>query len=137
MANLTGVDVTAKLSADGTSVLTEITSHLNNVDLESALNMIEDSALGDGESTFLAGLAGANAPANGFWNSTTATLYEDLIGNRTSVTRSIALGFGSGSFYEGAVYVENVRVSGSVNDAVTFSADHRFTGAITKTSVAP
>jgi len=134
MSNKTGKDVAFKLDgAAKTAVI--LTSHLNSASLSAALNTLEDTALGDDEQTFLAGVAGATVSINGFWNSTTRGIFGPLMGNRTSITKTF-------EFYDGIAYlngecwVNNVNVSGQVNTVQVFSADLTVTGSINNTTKA-
>lgn len=134
MANKTGKDVAFKLDGAAATLVT-LTSHLNSASVAAALNTLEDTALGDDEQTFLAGVAGATVSINGFWNSTTRGVFAPLMGNRTSNTKTF-------EFYDGIAYlngecwVNNVQVSGQVNTVETFSADLTATGALNNTTKA-
>ncbi len=135
MANPTGKDITFQIDDEtSTGVLTDITAHVNSASVQAVLTMIEDSALGDADRTYLPGLHGKTIPINGFWNSTTETIYGPLVDARTSRTKTAEYGDGNG-FYSGEVLVGNVQVTGTPDTVETFSADHTITGALTRTSV--
>lgn len=135
MANPTGKDVTFQIDdATSTGVLTDISAHVNQASIQAAMNMLEDSALGDTDRTYLAGLHGKTLPVNGFWNTTTEGIYGPLVDGRTTRTKSVEYGDGN-EFYQGEVLVNNVQVTGAVDTVETFSADHTITGALTRTSV--
>jgi len=108
-----------------------------------AMDIIEDTALSDEERSYLPGKAGATIPLAGMVNSTTDAIFGPLIGNRTSVTKSIEYqayttstnSTGNvGQHYLGEIYITNVEYSGSVNSLQTFSADGTFDGAVTRSA---
>jgi len=133
MANKTGKDVTFQVDNAAAS-LTDISTHCNSASISNALATIEDSALGDDERTYLPGLNGATLSVSGFWNSTTEGIFGPLIGNRTSLTKTVEYG-DAVRYYSGESYVTSVEVSGSVDDLEVFSAEFQISGAMTRTSV--
>lgn len=134
MANKTGKDVAFKIDSS-TGVLTAITSHLNQASLAAALNTLEDTALGDTDQTFLAGVAGSTVSINGFWNSTTRGIFAPLVGNYTGTTKTFEF-YDNIAYLNGECWVGNVQVSGQVNTVLTFSADLTATGALNNTTKA-
>lgn len=133
MPNLTGKDVTFQIDNAGASI-TDISAHVNQASIQAALNMIEDSALPDGDRTYLAGLHGKTLPVNGFWNSTTEAIYGPLLAARTSLTKTVEYGDGN-RYFNGEALINNLQVTGAVDTVQTFSADHTISGALTRTSV--
>jgi hypothetical protein len=140
MANLTDLDVRVCLD-DTSGNLADITSYLTSASIRGALDLIEDTALNDTERSYLAGKAGATIPLAGMVNSTTNTILAPLMGNRTSVTKTIeyqtySTGSNStgntGIFYRGEVFLTNIEYSGSLNSLQTFSADCTFDGVVTR-----
>ena len=140
MANKTDLDIRVLLDTAG-AALGNITAYLTSASIRGAMDIIEDTALSNEERSYLPGKAGATIPLAGMVNSTTDAIFGPLIGNRTSVTKSIeyqAYSTGSNStgavgvFYSGEVYINNVEYSGSVNSLETFSADATFDGAVTR-----
>lgn len=140
MANPTGKDVAVKIDGNGT-VLTDITSHLNSASLSAPNSLLEDSALGDEERTYVAGLSGATVSMSGFYNSTVEGLLGPFVGNRTSKAggtlqyQAYAINSTTERVYRGEVLYSNVQVSGAPDSLETFSADATFTGVVTRTSV--
>lgn len=142
MANKTDLDMRVKIdNASGT--LTDITAYLTSAAIRGALDVIEDTALSDEERSYLPGKAGATIPLAGMINTTTNGIFSPLVGNRTSVTKTIeyrAYATNStgdaGAFYNGEVYLTSVELSGSLNSLVTFSCDATFDGAVNVTSAA-
>ena len=136
MASATGKDLSfaADLS-NTTATLTSITSHITNVSLSADLSALQDTALGDGEHTYVPGVAGSTVDVTGLWNSTTETIYGSLVGTRTSVTKTIEWKTQNLIFFTGEAIVTNVGLSGAVDTVSTFTASHQITGAMTKTTV--
>lgn len=141
MPNLTGKDVNFQIDqTDSTAAIEDISAHLTSAAITGAQNILEDSALGDDEQTFVHGLAGATVTVAGFWNTTTEAIYGPLIGNRTSRTKTAEYGTlttnsTSGLYHNGEVLVTNVNPNGAVNTLQTFTADHTFSGVVNRTTV--
>ena len=134
MADKTGKNVTFKLdNAAGT--LTAITTHLNSASLASVQQALEDTALGDGEQTFLPGVAGATFSLNGFWNSTTEGIFGPLQGNDTSKSKTFEW-YDTIKYKNGEAIITGVDLSGDVDTVLTFSAEAQVTATINRTSVA-
>jgi len=135
MANKIFKDMTIKVD-NSTGTLTDITTYLSSASLRSVQDIIEDTSLADEERSYLFGLAGASIPLAGMVNTTTDGVFGHLIGNRTTVTKTIQFAAYSGRVYRGEALVTAVEYSGSVNSLETFSSEATFDGAITRTSVA-
>lgn len=141
MANTTYRDMRFRMAANVTSVLTNITAYLNQVDLDRALDLIEDTSLNDTNRSYLHGLAGTTIALSGMVNSTVDGLIGPLIAAATSVLKTVehrAYKTNStgnvGRFYNGGVLISSVRYSGSNGSLQTFSANMTFDGAVTRTS---
>ena len=133
MGNKTYRDITVKVDS-ATGVLTAITSYINQANIQGTLSLLEDTALGDDERSFLPDLAGASIPINGFVNTTTDGIFGPLVGNRTTITKTIQFGNGV-KFYYGEAYPDSVQLSGAVGSLMTFSVSFTMDGALTRTSV--
>jgi hypothetical protein len=141
MANKTHKDIRVRSALLVTSVLVNYTPYLNQASLQRAINLLDDSALSDTNRSVLTGLAGTTITLNGFVNTTTDAYYGPLVNAATSVLRTMEYRIFStnstgsaGQFYRGSVLVSNVQYSGAVDSLQTFSADHTFDGAVTRTS---
>ena len=140
MANKTDLDVRVKIDNAGAS-LADITAYLTSAAIRGIQDIIEDTSLADEEKSYLPGKAGATAPLSGMVNSTTDAILGPLIGNRTSLTKTLEYrsfstnSTGSvGVFHNGEVFLTNIEYSGTLGSLQTFSADCTFDGAVTKTS---
>lgn len=135
MANKTFQDMALKIDNAAGSI-TDITGDVNSQALTAALNLLEDSGMNDSERTFLPGLAGATIDLNGFVNTTTDGIFGPLIGNRTTVTKTVEFKAYAARFYNGEVWINNVAYSGAPDTLETWSASLTFSGAVNRTSVA-
>jgi hypothetical protein len=140
MANKIYKDMRIKID-NASASLTDITSYLSSASLRAVQDTIEDTSLADGNRSYLFGLAGASIPLSGMVNTTTDAIFGPLVGNRTTVTKTIEYrayptnSTGSvGRFYNGEVLITSVEYSGSVNSLETFSCEAVFDGAVNRTS---
>lgn len=134
MADKTYKNLTFKIDNES-GTITDITSHINSASINASLAMLENSAIGDGEQSFLPGIAGATLPINGFINSTTDAIFGPFIGNDTSISKTFEF-YNGVQYYNGECYPDSVQFSGDVNSLLTFSAGLTVTGAVNITSVA-
>ncbi len=115
--------------------LTDISTYVNQQELARAIAMLDDSGMGQEETTYLPGMGGTTIGLNGQWNTTTDAIYGPLVSDNTGISKTIAFKSYATRFYKGEVWVNNFRLSGSRDTLQTWSADHTFTGAVTRTSV--
>jgi hypothetical protein len=141
MANTTYRNMRFRMAANVTSVLTNITAYVNQMDLDRALDLIEDTAMADTNRSYLFGLGGSTLSISGMVNTTTDGLFGPIINAATSVLKTVewrAYATNStgtvGRFYNGDMLFSNVKYSGAVNSLQTFSASMTIDGAITRTS---
>ncbi len=135
MANKTWKAVQVKI--DGASAtIVDFTAYLNNAVVSGSHATLEDSGFGVEESTFQPGISGATVSINGWVNSTTEAAFGPLVGNYTSLTKTVGV-YNGVKWLTGEAYPGNVQFSNSVPGLGTFSADFTYTGALTRTSVAP
>jgi hypothetical protein len=113
---------------------TILTGSVNQASIAGVMSILEDSGLGDSARTYLPGLSGATITINGFSNSTTDGIFGPLVGNRTSITKTVEFDNGDRK-YNGEVWPTNVTISGSVDSVTTWSCDLTFDGAVNRTSV--
>jgi len=135
MAHKTGRDMSFRIDS-ATGVLVDLSGDVNNQSLARAVNLLEDTGMGEEEKTFLPGLAGTTVSINGMVNTTTDAIFGPLVSDNTSRTKTVEFKKYSGRLYNGEVLVGGYEVSGSPDSLETFSADLTFTGAVNRTSVA-
>lgn len=135
MAHKTFKDTVVKIDSQAATIV-DITSSCNSESAAGAMELMEDSAFGDSDRTYLPGLHGKTIDLNGFINSTTSALWGPLVSDRTSITKTIGISDGV-KYITGEVYPTNVQISGSVGQLQVWSASLTFDGGATYTSVAP
>ena len=142
MANPTGKDVAVKVDAIAGGSLVDLTSAVNSASLSATQSILDDTALGDEEKTYVHGLAGATVSLNGFYNTTVEAVFGPYVGNRTGVVSVTAqyqaylINSTAERTYRGEALVSNIQVSGAPDTLETFSADMTFTGVVTRTTLA-
>ncbi len=134
MAHRTYKDWAIKLD-NAAGSLTAITGSVNAVSLQAALNLLEDSGMGDDDRTYVPGLHGKTEPLNGWVDSTVVSRIGPLVTDRTSITKTIEV-YNGIKYYNGEVWPANVQMSGNVDDMQTWSVDATFEGGMNRTSVA-
>src|SRR4026207_786596 len=88
MANSTYRDQDFKID-NAAGSLVSIKAYLNQVDLDRALDLIEDTAMSDTNRSYLFGLGGTTFSISGMVNSTTDATFGPLIAAATSVTKTV------------------------------------------------
>ena len=135
MTNYIYKDETIKFdNASGT--LTDITAYVTSITLSGAQDLIEDTAMADEERSYLAGLAGATVQLAGILNSTTEAIFSPVLGNRTTVTKTVQHGMAANKVLRGEFMQTACEYSGSTNSLQTWSWSGTADGVLTKTSVA-
>jgi len=135
MANTTNKDMGFKIDgAAGT--LVDIKPYINQQDITAALQLIEDTAMGDTRQQFIPGLSGTTLTINGMVNSTTDAIFGPYLAAATSVSKTIEFKSYTNRFYNGEIFPTSVQYSGSTNSLQTFSAGLTIDGALNRTSVA-
>lgn len=127
----------AAFKIDGASAtIIDLTSYTNQNSISASHSVLEDSAFGTEEATFVPGIENSTFDMNGWVNSTTDGVFGPLVGNRTSISKTFGV-YNGIKWYTGECYPTNVQYSGSVNTLLTWSASFQITGAVTRTSTAP
>jgi hypothetical protein len=135
MGHKTGKDMGFRIDSS-TGVLVDLSGDVNSQSIQRAVNLMEDTGMGEEESTFLPGLANTKVPINGMVNTTTDAIFGPLVADNTSRTKTVEFKSYASRFYNGEVWVQNYEASGDPGSLETFSADLQFTGAVNRTSVA-
>jgi hypothetical protein len=135
MAHKTGKDMGFRIDSS-TGVLVDLSGDVNSQSIQRAVNLLEDTGMGEEESTFLPGLANTKVAINGMVNTTTDAIFGPLVADNTSRTKTVEFKSYASRFYNGEVWVQSYEKSGDPGSLETFSADLQFTGAVNRTSVA-
>jgi hypothetical protein len=125
---------------NSTGTATEITNWVTSESLSGSQDTIEDSAMGDEEKSYLAGMAGATLSLSGIVNTTTNGLFATYLGNRTTALRTYQRAASmtnstTGLILRGEFMVTGLEYSGSSNSLQTFSLSAICDGIMTKTSI--
>ena len=134
MANTTYRDQDFKID-NAAGSLVSIKAYLNQVDLDRALDLIEDSAMSDTNRSYLFGMGGTTFSISGMVNSTTDAIFGPLVAAATSVTKTTEWKAYTARYYNGEALLSNVKYSGATNSLQTFSVSLTVDGAINRTSV--
>ena len=134
MANSTYRDQDFKID-NAAGSLVSIKAYLNQVDLDKALDLIEDTAMSDTNRSYLFGLGGTTFSISGMVNSTTDAIFGPLIAAATSVTKTVEWKAYTARYYNGEALLSNVKYSGATNSLQTLSISLTVDGAINRTSV--
>jgi hypothetical protein len=122
--------------ATSTGVLTNISGFVNNVSFDGGLELLDDTGLGDGDRTVIAGLGNArNVNVNGWLNSTTRAIFAPLAGSATSKTKTIELKLATGDYWTGEAWPESVNLSINVGAVNSWSCNFRAQSGLTSTSI--
>lgn len=134
MAHWTGKDMGLKLDNES-GTLTDLGPHVNSQDLARVVAMLEDTGMGESESTFLPGMGSNTVALNGMVDSTVAEILNPLVTTNTSLLKTLQFQEKSDVFIYGEGWLDQINVSGTPQTLETFSANFTFSGALTKTSV--
>jgi uncharacterized membrane protein len=134
MANTTYRDQDFKID-NASAALVSVKAYLNQVDLDRALDLIEDTAMSDTNRSYLFGLGGTTFSISGMVNTTTDAIFGPLVAAATSITKTVEWKAYTARFYNGEVLLSNVKYSGATNSLQTFSVSLTVDGAINRTSV--
>ena len=128
-----GTDLTLDIdNAAGT--LTDISDYVNSQAARTVFDMFRTEGVGSSDPERQHGFADLSIPINGWVNSTTEAIFGPLVGNRTSVTKTVAY-YNGLNYYKGEFLPEDVEFSGDPASLQTWSCTLAQTGAITRTSV--
>jgi len=135
MANKTFKDMDFKID-NASSALTSIKAYLNQQDLKRVLDLIEDTAMGSSERTFIPGLGGNTLTINGMVNTTTDAIFGPLVAAATSVSKTFEWKKYDTKYFNGEVFLTGVQYSGKTNSLQTFSANLTVSGSVNNTGTA-
>ncbi len=134
MAHFTFKDMGVKLdNASGT--LTDISGSVNSASFDGSMTMLEDTGIGDTEGTYLPGVARGTVTINGFVNSTTRAIMAPLVGQHTSVAKTVQVLISTGQYLNGEAYPSAVTISGAPDTLELFNSSWQADGGFNSTSV--
>lgn len=120
--------------------LTDISAFCEEVSLSRDIETAEVTTFGNDSKAYITGLTDATVSISGKFDAGSAsavdTVLSALIGSASTVSWAYRVNSASTSAtnpeYQGEAIMTSYEVSGSVGDAVTFSAELQCTGAITR-----
>lgn len=123
---------------NSSGVLQTLTSFVDTVDLDSSVDMGETTTAGAEDKTFVSGQAEHDLSIGGKWDDTASTgpdaILSGLIGLETTSTFEFGPGGGTTGKvkYSGECFLVGYKRSAPSGGVVTFTADFKVTGAVTK-----
>lgn len=120
--------------------LATLTSYVDSVDLDNSVDMGETTTASAEDKTFVSGQAEHDLSISGKYDETATTgpdaVLFGIVGLETSSTFEIGpAGSTSGRpKYTGECFLTGYKVSAPVGGVVTFTADFKVTGAVTRTT---
>jgi len=131
----------SKFEIDNSSgSLTDISAFCDEVTFSRSLETAEVTTFGDNAKEYIMGLSDATISISGKFDaagaSTVDAVLSGVLGQDATVSFAYTPGGGSASStnpkYTGECLLTSYEITGSVGDAVTFSAEAQVTGAITR-----
>jgi len=115
--------------------LIDISGSCNAVTWTGAMEMLDDTGLGDSDHTVVAGLGNAKTVSvNGMLNSTTRAIFAPLAAASTSITKTIEVKLATGDYWTGEAWPDNVTI-GLPLGLNTFSCNFSAQSGLSSTSV--
>lgn len=119
--------------------LTDISAYCEEVSLSRSIETAETTTFGNDAKTYITGLTDATVSISGKFDPASSAIDDILsgiLGQAATVSwayraSDASVGVGNPE-YQGEGIVTSYEVSGSVGDAVTFSAEVQVTGAVTR-----
>jgi hypothetical protein len=115
--------------------IVDYTLHVNQASLQSAMEILDDTALSETTRGKVAGLSDLKIEVNGFVNSTTDALLGPIL-NGTSITKTFGV-YNGVKYYNGEAWPANVQFSGQAPQLQAFSMTLEIDGNVNRTSVGP
>lgn len=132
MAKRTWKGVTVKL--DGSQgTLVDISQSVNSIEFSGEQENIEITPLGADERTYMYGLAGATLTMNGWNDSTTNAIFAPLVGNNTTITKTLHY-YDSAQWWNGEFFPSEVTLGLEVGQVQTWAVTMQATGSVTNTT---
>ena len=114
--------------------LTDISNTLTDVTFPQTIETAETTSFGSNAKTYIVGLTDSTVSISGTWDATVDAHLAGIVGQAASVSFEYGPEGSTSTYikYSGECYLTSYEKSGSVGDAVKFSAEFQVTGAVTR-----
>lgn len=131
-----GKDAALKVTAVGGTAMTDISAYLTSIDPSFDSDTAEVTTMGDSDREYLGSLKDASLSCEGIWDPTPDALLYALRAGTAAPTRYFPQGTASGKIYfDGNAILTQYTPPANLEEAVTFSAQFQFSGALTRGTV--
>lgn len=129
----------AQFRIDGTAgTLVNISNTLNEITMPREIETAETTAFGNGDKTYITGLADATISLSGMFDATTdSTINGDIANLKSGSVATLSFEYGpSGSAggspkFTGEALITSYEIGSPVGDVVTYSLELQVTGGVT------
>ena len=114
--------------------LTDISNTLTDVTFPQTVETAETTSFGSSAKSYIVGLTDSTVSISGTYDATVDAHLAAILGQAASVTFEYGPEGSTSTYvkYSGEAYLTSYEKSGSVGDAVKFSAEFQVTGAVTR-----
>lgn len=114
--------------------LTDISNTLTDVTFPQTIETAETTSFGSSAKTYIVGLTDSTISVSGTWDATVDAHLAGILGQAASVSFEYGPEGSTSTYikYSGECYLTSYEKSGSVGDAVKYSAEFQVTGAVTR-----
>ena len=119
---------------NSSGTLTDISNTLTDVTFPQTIETAETTAFGASAKTYIVGLTDSTISVSGTWDATVDAHLAGILGQAASVSFEYGPEGSTSTYikYSGECYLTSYEKSGSVGDAVKYSAEFQVTGAVTR-----
>lgn len=117
-----------------------LTTFVDSVNLNNSVDMGDTTTAGAEDKTFVSGQAEHDVSISGKWDDTTSTGPDAILFGLVGLETSSSFEFGPGGSttgkvkYLGECFMTGYKAAAPVGGVVTFTADFKITGAVTRTT---
>jgi len=119
---------------NSSGTLTDISNTLTDVTFPQTVETAETTSFGSSAKSYIVGLTDSTVSISGTYDATVDAHLAAILGQAASVTFEYGPEGSTSTYvkYSGEAYLTSYEKSGSVGDAVKFSAEFQVTGAVTR-----
>jgi len=119
---------------NSSGTLTDISNALTDVTFPQTVETAETTSFGSSAKSYIVGLTDSTVSISGTYDATVDAHLAAILGQAASVTFEYGPEGSTSTYvkYSGEAYLTSYEKSGSVGDAVKFSAEFQVTGAVTR-----